>query len=155
VRPLVLALGLCACAARPPVAAPPVAAPPVDVAALAWLRGRWCGPHDGGTFCESWRDAPGPSLRGEGAFDRGGARVFAESLAIETRGGAVYYVASPAGEAPTAFQLTRGAAGEAVFENPAHDFPTRITYRRIGADGLVAVVEGGGRRVTFTLARAE
>lgn len=147
-----LAALLAACAAR--TAPPPVAAPP-DVAALGWLRGRWCGAHDGGTFCETWRDAPGPSLRGDGAFERGGARVFGEALSIEARGGAVYYVATPEGEGATAFRLTRLADGEAVFENPAHDFPTRITYRREGDARMAVVVEGPSRRVTFAVARAE
>jgi len=101
-----------------------------------------------------WRDGPDASLRGEGAFERDGARVFAEALRIEARAEGVFYVATPEGEPTTAFRLTRGTDAEAVFENPAHDFPTRITYRREGADGLVAVVEGPARRVEFVLARA-
>jgi hypothetical protein len=32
-----------------------------------------------------------------------------------------------------------------VFENPAHDFPTRVAYRRDG-DRLVATVSGPGGR---------
>ena len=148
-----LALALAACAARPASVVAP-SAPPSEVAALGWLRGRWCGAHDGGTFCETWRDAPGPSLRGEGAFERGGARVFGEALAVEQRPDGVFYVATPEGEGTTAFRLTPRTDAEAVFENPAHDFPTRITYRREGADGLVAVVEGPSRSLTFSLTRA-
>jgi hypothetical protein len=29
-----------------------------------------------------------------------------------------------------------------VFENPQHDFPQRIIYKRDGADGLKARIEG-------------
>lgn len=152
VRRALSAALLAACAAR---TAPPAPAASPDVAALGWLRGRWCGPHDGGTFCETWRDAPGPSLRGDGAFARGGVRVFGEALSIEARGGDVYYVATPEGEGTTAFRLTRRADGEAVFENPAHDFPTRITYRREGDARMAVVVEGPSRRVTFAVARVE
>jgi len=134
------------------------AAPPpirhVRIASLAWLRGRWCGAHDGGTFCETWRDGPGASLRGEGSFERGGAQVFGEALAIESRAGDVFYVATPEGGPTTAFRLTRCTDTEAVFENPAHDFPTHITYRREGADGLVAVLEGPAPSVEFALRRA-
>ncbi len=151
-RPYFVAAALlAACAAR---TTPPAVAS-TDVAALGWLRGRWCGPHDGGTFCEAWRDAPGPSLRGDGAFERGGARVFGEALSIEARDGAVYYVATPEGEGATAFRLTRRTRDEAVFENPAHDFPTRITYRREGDARMAVVVEGSSRRVTFAVARVE
>jgi hypothetical protein len=31
-----------------------------------------------------------------------------------------------------------------VFENPAHDFPQRIIYRRLSPDSLVARIEGPG-----------
>ena len=31
--------------------------------------------------------------------------------------------------------------GEAIFENPAHDFPQRVIYRRCGAE-LCARIEG-------------
>ena len=30
----------------------------------------------------------------------------------------------------------------AVFENPSHDFPRRVGYRRLGADSLLAWIEG-------------
>jgi hypothetical protein len=33
-------------------------------------------------------------------------------------------------------------AQEIVFEDPEHDFPQKITYRRSGADSLYARVEG-------------
>ena len=150
-RPIAAACVLVACAASPSRVSPP---PRDALASLAWLRGRWCGAHDGGTFCETWRDGPDGSLAGEGAFERDGARTFGEALRIEARGDGVFYVATPAGEPATAFRLTRSTSDEAVFENPQHDFPTRITYRRHGADGLVARVESDARRVEFVLARA-
>jgi hypothetical protein len=43
-------------------------------------------------------------------------------------------------------------ANEVVFENPAHDFPKKITYKRDG-DALTAAIEGpmGGqlRKIEF------
>jgi hypothetical protein len=53
-------------------------------------------------------------------------------------------VAQPGGRAPTAFKLTRAGANEAVFENPAHDFPKRIAYRKEADGSLTARVEGDG-----------
>ena len=45
-----------------------------------------------------------------------------------------------------------------VFENPEHDFPQRVGYRRDGADGLQAWIEGQAngksRRVDFSYQRA-
>lgn len=145
----ILSLALCTlgCAASPRRA--PASPPRV---ALSWLRGAWCGPMRDGEFCETWRDE-GDALVGDGALRVQGSVRFSERLRIEARPGGVFYVATPEGEGTTAFRLTRAGDGEALFENPAHDFPTRIRYRREGDDGLVAEVENDARRSTFRLRR--
>jgi hypothetical protein len=38
-------------------------------------------------------------------------------------------------------------------ENPAHDFPQRISYRKRGADSLLARIEGGTRDIDFPMRR--
>jgi len=38
----------------------------------------------------------------------------------------------------------RASGHEAVFENPAHDFPKRVIYRKNGEGTLSARVEGDG-----------
>lgn len=144
---LALALLTLGCAATPRRAP----APPPRVA-LAWLRGTWCGPMDGGEFCETWRD-DGDALVGDGALRVAGSARFSERLRIEARPDGVFYVATPEAEGATAFRMTRAGEGEVLFENPAHDFPTRIRYRREGDDGLVAEVENDARRSTFRLRR--
>ena len=65
---LALALLTLGCAASPRRA--PSLPPRV---ALAWLRGTWCGPMDGGEFCETWRD-DGDALAGDGALRLAGGR---------------------------------------------------------------------------------
>jgi hypothetical protein len=152
-RSTLLAFVLLACSASSTGAR--IRAPTTDIASLAWMHGRWCGVHDDGTFCETWRNSTDGSMTGDGAFERNGQRVFSEALRIEQRTDGVYYVASPEGQTVTAFRLTRVSSDEAVFENPQHDFPMRITYQRRAPDGLVAVVEGGERRSEFSLTRAE
>ncbi|NIW38719.1 MAG: hypothetical protein GWN32_20365 [Gemmatimonadetes bacterium] len=49
----------------------------------------------------------------------------------------------------TEFRSTAVAEGLATFENPEHDYPRRITYRRLSSDSLVAEIDdgtGGNRR---------
>jgi len=45
-----------------------------------------------------------------------------------------------------------------VFENPMHDFPKKVGYRRIGTDSLLAYIEGPRRgnnlRIEFPYSRA-
>ena len=50
----------------------------------------------------------------------------------------------PAGQSPADFHLTKLERGLVVWSNPAHDFPTRILYRRVAGDTLVASIEGPG-----------
>ena len=66
-----------------------------------------------------------------------------EYLRIEQREDGIYYVAHPKARCPgTDFKLTRASATEAVFENPQHDFPKRIIYRKTD-DGLTASIDAG------------
>ncbi len=53
------------------------------------------------------------------------------------------FIAQPGGRPPTAFKRTGGGENWIRFENPDHDFPQRIEYRREG-NGLHAEVAGPG-----------
>ena len=66
-----------------------------------------------------------------------------EFLRLERRDGVVTFVAQPNGTPPTPFRLTASGPGWARFENPQHDFPTRVEYRRVGK-GLHAEIAGPG-----------
>ena len=79
-----------------------------------------------------------------------------EFLRLEQRAGGIYYIAHPQARCPeTMFKLTRSSATEAVFENPEHDFPKRIIYRRSGEDSLTATIDGGegGKARSFSFRR--
>ena len=93
------------------------------------------------TVTEFWLPPAGGTMMGI-------SRTIAKEKTVEyeflvLRGGAngLEYVAKPSGQAETIFTATRVARHEAVFENPAHDFPTRITYR-LTATGLAATIDG-------------
>jgi hypothetical protein len=64
-----------------------------------------------------------------------------EFLRIVEAGGTMSYLASPGGRAPVEFRLKELGEKRVVFENPAHDFPQRISYWMEGAK-LAAKVEG-------------
>ncbi len=81
-----------------------------------------------------------------------------EYLRIEQRADGIYYVAHPKARCPgTDFKLTRASATEAIFENPQHDFPKRIIYRKTGDDALTASIDGGEgtKAMTFAYRRAK
>ncbi len=112
---------------------------------LAWLSGSWETPPGKMQIDEHWSSVAGSSMIGMSRTVAGSKMVFFEYLRIEVRGDAIYYVAHPKARTPgTEFKLVRLSEMKAVFENPQHDFPKRIIYRR-NADGtLTARIEGDG-----------
>jgi hypothetical protein len=61
-------------------------------------------------------------------------------IAVETDGKLTFW-GSPGGKPPVPFRLARSGPNRLEFENPAHDYPTRITYRREG-ERLTATISG-------------
>lgn len=100
----------------------------------------------------------GGTMLGVSRTVRNDTLVEFEHLQIAERGGHLVYIAQPSRQ-PRAEFTTRVASDTLVaFENPSHDFPQRIIYRRRGADSLLARIEGtmGGqaRSVDFPYVRA-
>lgn len=58
-----------------------------------------------------------------------------------TQAGLAYQV-NPSQQDAASFPATTVSDTLLVFENPAHDFPQRIIYRRRGADSVLARIEG-------------
>ena len=123
----------------------PAAGPATKLADLAWIAGSWrTAPGGRVQIEEHWMQPAGDSMLGMSRTVAGDRTVEFEYLRLEQRGEDIFYVAHPKGPSPgTDFKLTRLTGQEAVFENPTHDFPKRIIYRK-GADGsLMASIDGG------------
>lgn len=110
---------------------------------VGFMAGHWCGIDDGALVEEVWLPPQGGELHGLSRTVRDGRVVGFEFLRIAPRDGVPAYLAQPQGRPPTAFKRTASGANWVRFENPAHDFPQRIEYRREGA-ALHAVVSGPG-----------
>jgi hypothetical protein len=80
-----------------------------------------------------------------------------EQVRLSVREGRVVYTANPSGQAQAEFTATTVSDSGFAVENPAHDFPQRIIYRRHGADSLIARIEGttsrGARGADFPMRR--
>ena len=107
-----------------------------------WLSGHWV--VDGESRVEEVWLAPRDGLMlGMSRTTGGSGKPFFEFVRIERREAGVFYLAQPAGRSPaTEFRLVSSSATELVFENPLHDFPQRVRYRREGDDAIVASIEG-------------
>ena len=97
-------------------------------------------------------------MLGSGRTVRGDTLVEYEQTRIFERNGRLVFGANPSGQASAEFESIEVSDSTVTFENPTHDFPQRVMYRRRGGDSLIARVEGmrGGklRGVDFPYARA-
>ena len=118
--------------------------PGTPEARLPWLLGCWQTTRRGNTIEERWTVAPDGSLAGRGRTLRDGAVVDSEVVTITARGDTLVYTANPAGQAQALFLAPTTTDSSVNFSNPAHDFPTRVSYRRLGAMGLTAEIAGPG-----------
>ena len=125
-------------AAAEPAPGPAAAA---RVADLAWMAGLWEGDKDGARNEEQWLAPAGGTMLGVSRTLAGGKTVFIEFMRIEETAGKVVMTVYPAAGAGVPFTLARSGPAEAVFENPAHDFPQRILYRRDTGEKLFARIE--------------
>ena len=116
--------------------------PAPTVSDLAWLAGSWSGTEGKVKTEEHWTPPAAGTMLAVGRTISGDKTVFIEYLRIETREDGLYYVAMPGAKTPTDFKLKRLAEGEVEFENPQHDYPQRILYRRNPDGSLTARIEG-------------
>lgn len=131
------------------------ASPASNAAGLAWLSGRWVEVKGQSWTEETWTRARGGVMLGVNLRGKGQASRGYEFLRIAPdKDGVLTYWASPAGRAAVPFRLVSTARAAATFENPEHDYPTRISYRR-NRNTLVATISGpGGQRpMTWNFSR--
>ena len=113
------------------------------LARLAWLGGCWAAVGAEAGSGEQWLPLAGGTLLGVGRTVRGGRTVDFEFLQIRAAAdGRIAYIAQPGGRPPTQFLSTIVNEPEVVFENPQHDFPSRVIYRRGEGGTLRARIEG-------------
>jgi hypothetical protein len=130
-----------------------VASPCSSLEPARWLIGSWLASGDERTVHETWRAVSEATFEGEGQTrSRSDDRLLdGEVLRLVLMDGEVFYLAKVAhNPLPVSFRLVACQDDRLVFENPAHDFPRRIEYRRTGPETFEARVSDGGSK-GFTL----
>jgi hypothetical protein len=108
-----------------------------------WIIDNWIAGDENSITRERWTKESDTILRGKSYTIKSGDTVFSEQLSIEKRGDGIYYVAVVKhNPGPVDFKLTLLSERKAVFENPAHDFPQKITYIHEYDGSLFAQIEG-------------
>ena len=124
---------------------------------VAWMKGCWQARGPSRIVEERWTAPVAGHMMGTGRTIRGDSLVEYEQIILRVQGGALAYEAHPSGQTPATFTARAASDTMVVFENPQHDFPQRVGYRKAGADSLIAWVEGTmngrTRRPEFRYAR--
>jgi len=109
-----------------------------------WLLGNWENFSDDGTATESWKKENDSTYTAESFIIAEEDTVFYENVTLQLRKDTLTYVVSTRdqNEAPVSFRLIYNDDSALVFENPKHDFPTKITYNKIGTDSIYAEISG-------------
>ncbi|WP_316749849.1 DUF6265 family protein [Pedobacter gandavensis] len=118
---------------------------------LEWLIGKWerTNAKAGESGQETWEKSANLKLTGKMVTLKGTSPIFAENMEFITRGKDIYYTAIAEGDKqPTYFKVTSLVKDGFTCENPEHDFPKKIIYKRKGKN-LKAVISGGGKTIDF------
>ncbi|MBK7129561.1 MAG: hypothetical protein IPM74_06345 [Crocinitomicaceae bacterium] len=119
---------------------------------LNWLIGTWENANENGIMTERWEKVNDHTMNGyvTATYLAGESSDLnlidtLEIIKIEEQFGKLKYIPAVRNQnqgLPISFTMTSMNDSVFVFENPEHDFPTKIVYRRIGVDSLQATVSG-------------
>ena len=128
-----------------------------DFKKLSWLEGTWTRTNvkPGRSGTERWIITGDKELTGWGITMKGADTSFVEKLKLIVKDGNIFYVSDvPENHRPVDFKLTSIDDNGFVCENPAHDFPKKIAYRRDGKT-IRATISGDGKEVAFLFERRD
>jgi len=123
---------------------------------LSWMAGHWCGQNRGTFNEEFWLPPLAGSLLGAHRDSRDGRLAGFEYFRVVEDGPDLVYHTQPGGRPSVAFRAASAAGNVVHFVNANHDFPKRITYRRIDSDTLFARIDDGsdtGKAMEWTWRR--
>ncbi len=128
---------------------------------LGWLSGCWESNNKAKhlTVSEQWMKPAGGLMLGIGRTVKKEKAVDFEFMRIEQKGDDIFFIAKPKqNKEETPFKLIKLTANEVVFENPDHDFPQRVIYKRQDSK-LTGRIEGNNNGkflgIDFPMTRAK
>lgn len=116
---------------------------PPSITSAAWLAGCWVMQRGTTTIEEQWMTPAGGAMLGMGRTMKAGRLDDYELVLIREHDGRLDYEAHPVMQPASVFTATVVSDTLLQFENPRHDFPRLIAYRRRGADSVIARIAAG------------
>ncbi|OJU75728.1 MAG: hypothetical protein BGO09_12495 [Bacteroidetes bacterium 47-18] len=125
-----------------------------------WLIGTWENKTPKGSVYETWIRSNDTTFTGKSYIINEKDTVVFENIRLVQEAGGLYYMPAVSDQndgLPVRFTAKVISARELIFENPQHDFPQTISYRKITGDSLIAeisgVIAGKERRELFPMKR--
>ncbi len=126
-----------------------------DFEKLQWLVGEWNRTNitAGTSGLEKWVVNSPVELQGWGITMKGGDTTFVEKTKLLVKDGQIYYVADvPENKEPVYFKLVDIGQNAFTCENPEHDFPKKISYKKNG-DTLKVIISGNNKSIDYFFER--
>ena len=141
---VVLPIGLLLLSSAAPL--PRRSAAPPQITDLTWLEGTWRGKIGGREFEAHYTGVNGGQILSASKYTENGKPAGFEFERFQQQGDTLVLTPFPEGKSSVSFPLAEydPKGKRAVFENLAHDFPTRISYQRTAGNRLTILVSGPG-----------
>lgn len=113
---------------------------------LQWLLGTWETKTSKGSLYETWKRKSPTEFLGKSYYLKSKDTLLFESVRLIEKDKKLHYIVSVKNhnnELPVDF-ISKEIKDPAslLFENPAHDFPQAISYKKQGKDSLIAEISG-------------
>lgn len=111
----------------------------------SWLIGSWVHADKDGKLKEKWRADNDSLYRGWAYFIKGSDTLHREQVRLFLEKSRLCYEATVKGQnnnLPIRFYEETAHHNALVFSNPQHDYPQKISYKKITADSLIITLTG-------------
>jgi hypothetical protein len=113
---------------------------------MSWLVGEWENKMPDGILTETWTKANDSTFTGKTLFIRDKDTLHSEEIVLTQKGETFLYIPTVKGQndnKPVEFKITESKIeNEFAFENPKHDYPQKIVYKKVNETNLVATISG-------------
>jgi hypothetical protein len=112
---------------------------------MDWLVGNWEQKLPDGIISETWKKENDSTFSGQSFFIKEKDTIHLESIVLTQKQDDLLYIPTVSGQnnnEPVTFTMMSDAENAFTFENPAHDYPQKITYKKINDTNLLASISG-------------
>jgi len=113
---------------------------------MNWLVGEWENKMPEGVLTETWTKTNDSTFAGKTLFINEKDTLHSEDIVLTQKGETLLYIPTVKGQnddKPVEFKMTESKTeNEFAFENPKHDYPQKIVYKKVSDTNLVATISG-------------